>query len=337
MKLFRFFPVFLVSLLFVSNPSRADNAPNPFVGGWALHLPGGDVGWLGIESDGNHLTAQILWAWGSVLKADSARMDGDKLVVTRHQQVNRTSPDGKVTKTFPVQTIIATRDGDSLKLVSIMPAASGNGDERAEFSGKRLPPMPPAPNLATLKFGPPIQLFNGTSLNGWRPVEDNAINGWGARNGILYNEAPQEKNKPRKEYANLRTVAEFEDFALHAETRVPKDGNSGIFLRGIYEVQILDSYGMPLDPHNMGAIYSRIKPTANAEKPAGQWQTVDITYVDRHATVVLNGVKIIDNQPILGPTGGALWPEVDRPGPIYLQGDHTGIEYRNLVLRPVIK
>ena len=116
----------------------------------------------------------------------------------------------------------------------------------------------------------------------------------------------------------------------------PKEGNSGIYLRGIYEVQVFDSYGKPLDSHNMGAIYSRIKPTASAEKPAGEWQTFDITFVQRHATVVLNGVKIIDNQPVLGPTGGALWPEVDKPGPIYLQGDHTGIEYRNIVLRPVV-
>ena len=109
-----------------------------------------------------------------------------------------------------------------------------------------------------------------------------------------------------------------------------------IAIRGIYEVQVFDSYGKPLDSHNMGAIYSRIKPTVNAEKPAGEWQTFDITYVKRHATVVLNGIKIIDNQPVLGPTGGALWPEVDRPGPIYLQGDHTGIEYRNIFLRPVV-
>jgi hypothetical protein len=146
----------------------------------------------------------------------------------------------------------------------------------------------------------------------------------------------EEEGKPHKDYANLRTVAEFEDFMLHAETRVPKDGNSGIYLRGIDEVQVFDSYGKPLDSHNMGAIYSRIKPTVNAEKAAGEWQTLDITYVDRHATVVLNGIKIIDNQPVLGPTGGALWPEVDRAGPIYLQGDHTGIEYRNIFLRPVV-
>jgi len=95
--------------------------------------------------------------------------------------------------------------------------------------------------------------------------------------------------------------------------------------------------GKPLDPHNMGGIYSRIKPTVAAEKPAGEWQMMDITLVDRHVTVILNGQKIIDNQPILGCTGGALWSDVTRPGPIYFQGDHTSIEYRNIVLKPVVK
>jgi hypothetical protein len=100
---------------------------------------------------------------------------------------------------------------------------------------------------------------------------------------------------------------------------------------------VADTYGKPLDPHNMGAIYSRIKPTVSAEKRPGEWQTMDITLVDRHVTVVLNGQRIINNQPVLGCTGGALSSDVTRPGPIYLQGDHTGIEYRNIVLKPVVK
>ena len=66
-------------------------------------------------------------------------------------------------------------------------------------------------------------------------------------------------------------------------------------------------------------------------------QTLDITLVDRHVNVILNSKTIIANQPLLGCTGGALWSDVTRPGPIYLQGDHTSIEYRNLVLRPVRK
>jgi hypothetical protein len=332
MKLFRFFPALLLGLFCLSSVSRADDAENPYVGGWALKLPGDQTGWLGVESHGKRINAQMLWGFGSVFKLNGARLDGDTLVLTRVHREDVKKPNGKMRKIKLTETITVTRDGDSLKLVSVMPKADGSGEDRSEFPGKRLPPMPPAPDLSKVQFGPPVQLFDGKSLDGWRPVETDAINGWSVRDGLLCNSQGEEG----KSYANLRTVAEFEDFMLHAETRLPKEGNSGIYLRGIYEVQVDDSYGKPLDSHNMGAIYSRIKPTVNAEKPAGQWQTFDITYVDRHATVVLNGVKIIDNQPVLGPTGGALWPEVDRPGPIYLQGDHTGIEYRNIVLRPVV-
>jgi hypothetical protein len=87
----------------------------------------------------------------------------------------------------------------------------------------------------------------------------------------------------------------------------------------------------------MGGVYSRITPSTNPAKPAGEWQTLDITLVERHVTVVLNGTKIIDNAPLLGCTGGALWSDEFRPGPIYLQGDHEAVDYRNLVLRPVMK
>jgi hypothetical protein len=75
----------------------------------------------------------------------------------------------------------------------------------------------------------------------------------------------------------------------------------------------------------------------SAEKPAGQWQTLDITLLDRHVTVKLNGKTIIDNEPLLGCTGGALWSDQFRPGPIYLQGDHTGVSYRNIVLTPIVQ
>lgn len=87
----------------------------------------------------------------------------------------------------------------------------------------------------------------------------------------------------------------------------------------------------------MGAIYSRIAPSMNATKGAGKWQTMNITLVDRHVTVRLNGKTIIDNAPLGGCTGGALWADEQRPGPIYLQGDHTAVKYRNIVLTPVIE
>ena len=117
--------------------------------------------------------------------------------------------------------------------------------------------------------------------------------------------------------------------------RLPEGGNSGLYLRGIYEIQVADSYGKQPESHGMGALYSRIAPTSNPSRKPGEWQMLDVTLVNRHVTVILNGEKILDNKPVPGCTGGALWSDVTRPGPIYLQGDHTGVEYRDMLLRPV--
>ncbi len=161
--------------------------------------------------------------------------------------------------------------------------------------------------------------------------------GWSVEDGMLMNRTHPEEGQPRKAHTNIRTEREFEDFNLTIEARTLEKSNSGIYLRGIYEVQVSESHGRPLNPHNMGASYSRICPTVAAEKPIGEWQTLDITLVDRHVTVILNGQTIIDNRPVLGCTGGALWADPLRPGPIYLQGNHSAIDFRNIVLRPVVK
>jgi len=312
-------------------------AENPFLGGWELTIPGGAAGWLGVEEVNGGLKASLLWGGGSVVPLEGAKLENDQLVLTRKHSSRSKDASGKTIDRVSFETITATADGDALKLTSVMPHENGQGQDKADFTGRREPPMPPSPDLSQVKFGEPIQLFNGKDLTGWRLTDPNAISGWSVKDGLLVNEAVQEEGKPHKNYGNLRTDREFEDFNLTLEARVAKGGNSGVYLRGIYEVQVADTYGRPLDPHNMGGIYSRIKPTVAAEKPAGEWQTMDITFVDRHATVILNGQKTIDNQPIPGCTGGALWSDVTRPGPIYFQGDHTSIEYRNIVLKPVVK
>jgi hypothetical protein len=312
-------------------------ADNPFLGGWELTIPGGAAGWLGVEDVNGRLKASLLWGGGSVVPLDGAKIEEDRLILTRRHSSTRKDASGKEIRRVRLETITATVDGDVLKLTTVTPRENGQGQDKADFTGRREPPMPPVPDLSQVKFADPIQLFNGKDLTGWRLTDPNEVNGWSAKDGLLVNEAVQEEGKPHKNYGNLRTDREFEDFNITLEVRVPKNGNSGVYIRGIYECQVVDSYGQPLDPHNMGAIYSRIKPTVAAEKPAGEWQTMDITFVDRHVTVILNGQKIIDNQPIPGCTGGALWSDVTRPGPIYLQGDHTSIEYRNVILKPVVK
>ncbi len=318
---------------------RGAGADPAFLGRWALTLPNGRAGWLEVKKENGWFDGSLLWGGGSVLPVASLTVTDGQLTVTRLVDVPRKDATGQVVRTHQLtDTITGRMDGDTLKLTLVSPRADGSGFDRADFSGRRTPPLPPRPNLAKVKFGAPIALFNGRDLSGWKLVEPNAENGWSFSAGALNNRpAPAVAGQPPRHFGNLRTEREFEDFNLTLEVNMPATGNSGVYLRGIYEVQIIDSYGKPLDSHNMGALYSRITPTVSAEKPAGEWQTLDITLVDRHATVILNGQKIIDNQPLLGCTGGALWSDESRPGPIYLQGDHQDVSYRNLVLRPVVK
>jgi hypothetical protein len=228
------------------------------------------------------------------------------------------------------------KNGDKISGILLTPRRNGLSVDTTTFSGTKLPPVPPAPDLSALKFGKPINLFNGKDLTGWKLINEKQVNGFKVINGALVNDPVQKEGEAHISYGNLRTEKEFEDFNLKLEVIVPAGNNSGVYLRGMYEIQVVDSYKKELDPQNMGAVYSRIKPVTAAEKPAGEWQSLDITLCKRHATVILNGVKIIDNQPIYGPTGGAIMSDVFAPGPIYLQGDHGKVSYRNIILTPIV-
>jgi hypothetical protein len=302
-------------------------ADNPFIGRWALTIPEGRAGWLGVEEKDGALSSSILWGGGSVVPTTRTQLEGGTLIVIREQK----NKEGKVS----TETITAKADGDALALTVLKRNAAGNETgPAAAFTGKRIADLPARPDLAKAKFGEPIALLNGKDLTGWRLLKEGSDNGWSVVDGVLQNRVVKAKDK---HFGNLRTEAEFEDFNLKTEVRTPEGSNSGIYLRGIYEVQVMESFGKPLDSHHMGALYSRITPSVAAEKPVNEWQTLDITLVDRHLTVILNGQTIIDNQPVLGCTGGALTSDEFKPGPIYLQGDHTNVDYRNMVLRPVIK
>ncbi len=331
------FALLSVLALLCAGAAMAQPAADPFVGRWALTLPENGAGWLGVEKDRGFLDGSLLWRGGSVLPLDAVYMEGNTLFGVRLKTVERKDAAGKVIakQSFP-ETFAFTVSGDDLKGVRTSPETDGTGLDKVEFTGKRIPALPPAPDLSKVKYGKPVKLFNGKDLKGWK-LFGGLKNGWSVSKGVLTNDPKQEEGKPHLSYGNIRTEKEFEDFNLSFEVNMTKDGNSGVYLRGIYEVQMLDSYGKPGDPHNMCSIYSRLQPLVSAEKPAGEWQTVDITLVDRHVTVKLNGQLVQDNVALLGCTGGALWADEFRPGPIYLQGDHSGVSYRNMVLRPVVK
>jgi hypothetical protein len=235
-----------------------------------------------------------------------------------------------------IQTFTFERTGDNLTGALTTPTRDGMNVTTRKFTGWRLTDPGPAPDLSKVKYGAPVKLFNGKDLTGWRLINPNQANGFKVVNGELVND-PVSPEGQRVSFGNIRTESEFDDFKLSLEVNVPAGSNSGVYLRGIYEIQVVDSYGKALDSHNMGALYSRITPSVAAEKKAGEWQTMEIILCSRHLTVVLNGTKIIDNQPVYGPTGDAIQADVLKSGPIHLQGDHGKVSYRNIVLTPILK
>ena len=171
--------------------------------------------------------------------------------------------------------------------------------------------------------GKPITLFNGKDLKGWHPQNSN--NQWVAEGGIL---------KSPKPGTNIITDQKFDDFKLHIEFRYPEGGNTGVYLRGRYEVQVEDSKGKEPASIYLGGVYGFLTPNENVAKAPGEWQTYDITLIGRRVTIVANGKAIITDQIIPGITGGAIDSKEGEPGPIMLQGDHKPADYRNIVITP---
>ncbi len=316
-------------------PVNAQEIGDFYNGRWALHLPGG-AGWLEVHDNQGVMDASLLWYGGSVLPVASVNISDNSLTVTRIQPVNRSLNDGSSRRFTVTSTLTFTPDGDRLKGTAHLPNHSGIGTQVIEFMAERIPELPDSPDLSQVIYGDPVNLFNGIDLTGWSLTNDQQVNGFKAEDGLLVNDPVQPDEDHHIHYGNLRTDATFEDFRLTLEVNVPEGSNSGVYLRGIYEIQVADTYGRDLNRHHMGALYSRIQPSINAEKPAGEWQLLDITLYHRHLTVILNGSTIIDNQPVVGVTGGALTADESLPGPIYLQGDHGRILYRNLILTPIL-
>ena len=320
-----------VSLLCISAPlmTQGDEA-TPFIANWALILPGGGAGWLGVERqpDGS-LKSSMLWGGGSPFALTQTKMRQNTLVLTRVKKNNKT-------KKITTELFEAVIEGPFIKIDRKLINDQGKITGQNKFNGKRIPKHPAAPDLSTLEFGEPIKLLNGKDLIGWKAMNAKSPNCWSIKDGILSNRVKGPDGK-KKHGTNLKTERLFTDFKLTTEVRVPKNGNSGIYLRGIYEIQVAETFGKPVNCHNMGALYGRITPSIAAEKPANEWQRYEITLCERYITVILNGKTIIDNQPATGCTGGAITSDEFRPGPIFLQGDHTDVDYRNMVLTPIIK
>lgn len=207
-------------------------------------------------------------------------------------------------------------EGDQLK-----GSVTSNKGEVYPFTGIKAPYLT---RKGEPQWGKPIDLFNGKNIDGWHFSGKEGH--WEVVDGILTNTKPG---------ANLVSDRTFEDFKLEVEFKYPEGSNSGIYLRGRYEVQIEDS---PLNRHPastfFGGVYGFLAPNEMATLGPGKWQKMEITLVGREVSVVANGKSIITRQEIPGITGGALDSHEGEAGPVYIQGDHGAIEFRTIKITP---
>jgi hypothetical protein len=196
-----------------------------------------------------------------------------------------------------------------------------------EWIGTRAPALPDKDD-GTWKRGDPVTLFDGKDLTGWQPFPPGKPSGWGVKDGIL-------GNNPNAH--DLVSDKKFFNFDLHVEYSIGARANSGIGLRGRYELQLFDDYGDPPTRHGNGAIFGRIAPKVNASGPAGEWQILDVRLIGRQVSVTLNGLKVIDKATIDGLTAMAIDPNEGDPGPFNLQGDLGNVEFRKIVVYPLVK
>lgn len=294
-------------LLFIMRGGYAAD-PAPLIGRWdiTVHMPGKEMpSWLEVIRSGiSTLVGRFVGGGGSARPVS---------------KVNFNPRDGKMSFSIPPQWERENRDlsvegvlrGDSLSGTMILPDG-----KQYSWVGVRAPALT-RPEMH--KMGGPMKLFDGHDLAGWHPL--GTKNQWLAVNGVLRSPASG---------SNIATDATFTDFKLHIEFRYPKGSNSGVYLRGRYEVQIEDTEGQEPPNNQIAGVYGFLSPNAMAARGPGEWQSYDITLIGRLVTVVFNGREVICRQEIPGITGGALNSREGEPGPIYLQGDHGPIEFRNI-------
>ena len=281
-----------------------------FLGRWDLTLktPSREYpSWLEITQESGQLKALLVSRWGHARPLPKIELS--------HGQITFVSPKDEEDRKDDM-VFVGTLSGQKLSGTT-----SGQDGTPWRWTGERAPDLK---RRVEPTWGKPTSLFNGKDLSGWRPSDPNATATWKVENGTLLSPG----HGP-----DLITDAKFEDFKLHVEFNCAPKSNSGVYLRGRYEVQIEDD-PVPEGPTmRTGSVYGFLAASPEQPRRPGEWQTYDITLVGSVVTVVQNGQTIIDKQEIPGITGGALDSHEGLPGPIYLQGSEDGhVAFRNITI-----
>jgi opacity protein-like surface antigen len=300
-------------------------ADTDFNGWWDITAPGSAprAWWLGVQGAGtaSPKVSFISDHGGDLNVADEVSFSNGVLTFGfRYKQRRQQGEEPVEVHTVYVVRIDGTR-------ISGTQETEGSSRPPAKWVGVRAPQIKDKDD-GTWKEGRPVQLFNAKDLSGWLPLEKERKFNWTVESGVL---------KAGGGGANLVSDQKFWNFKLHIEYKMFPGSNSGIGLRGRYEIQVQDDFGKPTNIHANGSLYSRIAPSVQACKPAGEWQAYDITLIGRDLTVVLNGTKVIDKKLVEGLTAMGHDPNEAEPGPLSLQGDHGAMEFRNIVITPLAK
>lgn len=299
-----------VGILLPPRAARAQNDIGPFAGRWDLTLTNADgsrPSWIDVSDDNGQLRLVFVGLTDHATQLKQAEIRNGELVFV--------SPKGE--EGFPVDTTYTLKPAGNRLTGTVK-----NSEKSWVVTGERAPAMT---NEKVSRWGTPVTLFDGRDLKGWR-LADPSKPGWKVENGTLISPGHG---------SELIGIPKFGNFKLHLEFNAGVQSNSGVYLRGRYEVQIeTDSVAEP-DSHHTGGVYGFLAPDPEQPRVANRWQSFDITLIGRIVTVVQNGVTVIDQKEIPGITGGALDSHEGLPGPIYLQGTEKGhVAFRNIVITP---
>jgi hypothetical protein len=293
-----------------SGPDAA--AAKPFLGRWDMTLKAPEreyPSWLEIRLEDGKLAAQMVGRWGNARPLPKVEISDGQVTFVSPKEEEETPADW---------VFVGKLNGKTLS-----GSVTGPKGGPWTWSGG---PAPLLQRKGTPTWGKPVSLFNGKDLTGWKMSDPNATAVWKVENGTLVSpgHGPEIINEQK-----------FQDFKLHVEFNCAANANSGVYLRGRYEVQIEDNSIQEPPSHHTGGVYGFLAPSPEMPRKPGEWQTFDITLIGRTITVVQNGTTIIDHQEIPGITGGALDGHEELPGQIYLQGSEDNhVAYRNIVITP---
>ena len=319
---------------------------NPYLGRWNMTGTGPDansVYWLEIKEEGGQLTGMFLNRVGNPNPLGQVKVENGELVFNERgrgnalgQEYRAKIEDGKL-----IGRHVVTQGGGRGRRGA---AADPNApppppptERTINWIGVRPPAWPAADANAKHAYGEPVVLFDGTSLDAFTVQHSNRPMAWSVADGIAANDYPPAQGQPNPN--NIVSKQKFLNFKIEAEYKLGPRSNSGIYIRGRYELQLLDDAGQEGGRADLGhmAIYGRTPPLVKASRAADEWQTMEAIVVANRITVILNGQKVHDNQVIEGITGGALDNDEQSPGPLMIQGDHSKVWLRRLVITPIVK